>query len=331
MYKTVDIRLPSVGIFAAPTTISYLFGIPARATYRSHQVDIKLNHSSIAAKDGNKNTSKLYVENAGMLASFLEGFVPEELFYKSLGAGSNTARLLDLANTTAVPIHHITAGNISTQLPQLAHSDEVLQDVSNAVASGLEVVIPRTALTNHSWTGSGYIMRDPVTGSGDYRISGGLSGDSQTDCALATKPVPVRYPKMSLLSTLLIAASPIFIDDDGSVAQFCTAASCGFAGIRAAVVSDCAAMNCGNYGIYSDVASNCRGTCFEAGTGVYAYSAAYNCSGWNYGSAPGYGVYSSYLATGCFGYSQGGTGLRAYIANSCYGSFVTATYKYNMP
>jgi hypothetical protein len=125
--------------------------------------------------------------------------------------------------------------------------------------------------------------------------------------------------------------SGIFIDDDGSVAQFCTAASCGFAGIRAAVVSDCAAMNCGNYGIYSDVASNCRGTCFEAGTGVYAYSAAYNCSGWNYGSAPGYGVYSSYLATGCFGYSQGGTGLRAYIANSCYGSFVTATYKYNMP
>jgi hypothetical protein len=42
------------------------------------------------------------------------------------------------------------------------------------------------------------------------------------------------------------------------------------------------------------------------------------------------------MALICYGYSNGGTGLNAYIANSCYGYSITGTqqlisFKYNMP
>ena len=217
MQKTVDVRLPSVGSFSAPISIVYSFGIPFRASYHSHQVDIKLNHAAVVAQNGNHSTSISYVENAGLTASFLEGFVPEELFSKMLGFGSNTARLLQLASDNANPIHVISAANASSQVALLSQSSDVMTDVSNAIGAGYTVIIPRSSQTNHSWTGTGYEIRDNSTGSGDYRINGGLNGDSQTECQRATKPVPVKYPKVSLISTLLLAASPIFVDDDGDI------------------------------------------------------------------------------------------------------------------
>ena len=217
MHKTVDVRLPSVGLFSAPISIVYSFGIPFRASYHSHQVDIKLNHSAVVAQNGNRSTTIAYVESAGLTASFLEGFVPEELFSKLLGYGSNTARLLQLANDNANPIHFITAANVSSQIALLSQSSDAMTDVANAIGAGYTVTMPRFAQTNHSWIGTGYAIRDNSTGSGDYRINGGLNGDSQTECQRVTKPVPVKYPRVSLISTLLLAASPIFIDDDGNI------------------------------------------------------------------------------------------------------------------
>jgi hypothetical protein len=164
--------------------------------------------------------------------------------------------------------------------------------------------------------------------SGVTYSNGVFSGSGFGEGIFGVTGANLRVTGVSVLGCLY---GGISLADDSSVAQFCTAAYCGFSGIRAASVCDCVALNCGNYGIYSDVASNCRGSSFGTGTGVYAYSTAHNCSGWNTGSGAGYGVYASYLATGCLGFSQGGTGLRAYIANTCYGSFVTATYKYNSP
>ncbi|MDQ6988345.1 MAG: hypothetical protein Q9M19_00565, partial [Mariprofundaceae bacterium] len=38
---------------------------------------------------------------------------------------------------------------------------------------GKEVIAPKTSMTVFGWTGAGYIIYDPVTGDGAYKISGG--------------------------------------------------------------------------------------------------------------------------------------------------------------
>lgn len=246
MTHTLSVRLPSVGVFAAPLTVAYRFGIPSRATYRSREVDIKLSYRAAVAMDGSAEKQRRYVEQTGLVGSMLEGAVPEALFSKPLGFGSNSATLLNLANEQGIPLHFITSANASSQMPQLNHSPEVMNDISNAIAAGYTVLIPRTSQTNGQWSGSGYIMRDPRTGAGDYRISGGLSGDAQTDCGRSTRPVPVEYPAMSIVSLLLLAASPIILNDDDEISGLGVAAlvigvlaivlTAGGAGVAAAAV-----------------------------------------------------------------------------------------------
>jgi hypothetical protein len=62
--------------------------------------------------------------------------------------------------------------------------------------------------------------------------------------------------------------------------------------------------------------------------GIYGYTVQ-SCYGYNGGS--GYGIYTYDLASLSYGYSSSGTGLRAYIANSCDGTSLAVTFKYNMP
>jgi hypothetical protein len=55
-----------------------------------------------------------------------------------------------------------------------------------------------------------------------------------------------------------------------------------------------------------------------------------NCYG--EGGGGSYGIYAYDIAIGSYGKtSSGGIGLRAYIANSCDGSSLYVTFKYNMP
>jgi hypothetical protein len=45
-----------------------------------------------------------------------------------------------------------------------------------SAAAGMEVTVSKTDITYNGWTGCGYIVINPVTGSGGYMISGGASG-----------------------------------------------------------------------------------------------------------------------------------------------------------
>lgn len=136
-----------------------------------------------------------------------------------------------------------------------------------------------------------------------------------------------------------------------SVVESCTVCGSGFNGISAESVYNSTARDCGYYGIYAAVANNCssRGD----GNGMFAFTAN-NCSGYSVGANGGFGVYAytasncygyvassgigiyATIAIGCSAYSINGTGLSAYIANSCsaattFGSAENVTYKYNMP
>jgi transglutaminase-like putative cysteine protease len=205
-------RLPSAGIFASPMSVVYSFGIARQASYHSRQVDIKLSQLAAEALDGNPKKTTTFSLHAGIDASGTEGAAIEEVFSKPLGHGSNTMRLLQLANEQRIPIYHLNSDNIAAYRGALQHAPEVMADIDNALAAGLEVVIPQFRQTHGAWTGSGYIMMDPVTGSADYRVSGGLSGNFDGEaCVRSTQPIKIPVPNVSLIWWILFGW---MVDDD---------------------------------------------------------------------------------------------------------------------
>lgn len=66
--------------------------------------------------------------------------------------------------------------NMSSVLPLLQLAPDVLSDISNAINNGLSVITHERNITIDGWTGAGYVIADPKTGGGAYRISGGANG-----------------------------------------------------------------------------------------------------------------------------------------------------------
>lgn len=121
-------------------------------------------------------------------------------------------------------------------------------------------------------------------------------------------------------------------NNTSTLVDSCTVRTAGNFGIEAQNVSHSAAYNCGQYGILAGTGTDCYGHSVGSGWGIYGINLN-QCYGYN--TATGIGLQAS-TAIGCYGYSVGGTGLSAYIANSCEGVSSSGTnqvisFKYNMP
>lgn len=117
-----------------------------------------------------------------------------------------------------------------------------------------------------------------------------------------------------------------------TVVESCTVTVAGGNGITAAIVRNSAALNCGGNAIRSGVVSECHGAAVNSGYGIYG-STIQHSIGY---STSGTGLSATGMAIGCYGQSDTGTGLEAYIANSCRGASgsgaaLAVTNKYNMP
>lgn len=88
----------------------------------------------------------------------------------------SATKILKLASNQGQKIYQIDRSNANTVLPQLSHSNQVIIDISNAVSAGKVVTTSEKSINFNGWSGSGYILTDPNTGSGAYMISGGANG-----------------------------------------------------------------------------------------------------------------------------------------------------------
>ena len=73
-------------------------------------------------------------------------------------------------------IYQITPANQSTILPNIHHDTDTMDEIRNALNAGKEVITHTDAVSVPGWSGAGYIITDPMTGDGAYKISGGGNG-----------------------------------------------------------------------------------------------------------------------------------------------------------
>jgi transglutaminase-like putative cysteine protease len=195
------LRLPSVGAFASPLTVGYLFGIPVSALYQSRIMDVKQSLLGAAGRDP-RNVTAFFVQ-AGYQGSFLEGAVFDQFENEPIPKGISAVQLLADALTVGIAVYHVTSANSAAVLPRLSLSGAVKTDIANAVAAGKTVLVPERNLDRGPWTGVGYIIQDETTGAGAYLISGGVSGGGLTDCFPDLVPIFVIIFAILLIAFLL--------------------------------------------------------------------------------------------------------------------------------
>ncbi|MCP4695805.1 MAG: sugar-binding protein, partial [Gammaproteobacteria bacterium] len=132
---------------------------------------------SLWAKDNNVQTSKAVGQQTGMIASAFEHRIPELFFINEENPGKtiSAVKALAIAAQQGQRIYQITSANISV-LDRLNIGAEVKDDIRAAAAVGKEAAVSEGTITVADWTGTGYIISDPATGAGAYRISGGSNG-----------------------------------------------------------------------------------------------------------------------------------------------------------
>jgi transglutaminase-like putative cysteine protease len=174
----VEYRKPSFGNFLVSTKTLYWFGIPKVVSFPGLMMDIQRYASINVAKDNNPATAIAYNKQCGGRLSAYEHFIPEKLFTSpaSPGQGISAIKALSVANAQGQKIYAINVQNAATVLPQLIISPEVQIEIQNAIAAGKEATVSQGNITIGGWTGVGYIITDPTTGAGAYKISGGANG-----------------------------------------------------------------------------------------------------------------------------------------------------------
>jgi hypothetical protein len=174
----ITYRRPSFGRFTLVAQPQYWFGLPQSVAFPGLEMDIDHLISMIASRSNSREAQVAYTIQSGLRQSALEHAIPELLFAipNQPGEAVSAVKALALASQQGQRLYTITSDNINISLPKLAIQAEDKLAVQDAVMSGKVAVVSQQSITVGGWTGIGYILLDPETGSGGYYISGGANG-----------------------------------------------------------------------------------------------------------------------------------------------------------
>lgn len=174
----VQYSAPSFGTFKSTVQTVYNFGIPQSVTIPGVIMDIDWYRTSAASKDADAEKRKNYYVSTGPRISAFEHIVPEQLFSTPERSvhGVSAVKALAIAASQGQRIYTITQTDLAAALPQLSVSQQIKNEIQNAVSAGEEVTISQGPINYAGWHGVGYIIQDIQTGGGAYKISGGANG-----------------------------------------------------------------------------------------------------------------------------------------------------------
>jgi len=159
-------------------SVAYFFGFPQSIEPGGVVFDIPII-TATGISDGNQNDQGNFVFQKGVLSSVLEHATPEQMFITNpLNPPDAISAIKALSKASALGqrIYTISAANKLGILPNINHDASTMLEIANALASGKEVITHTDPVSIPGWIGAGYIIKDPITGDGAYKISGGRNG-----------------------------------------------------------------------------------------------------------------------------------------------------------
>lgn len=174
----VTLRYPSAGLFFMRLQPDSLFGVPTSVSMDGLNMDIDRDVVVSVAKDGDAAKTARLNFSQGAFGSAMEAELPSRLVSTSANpiSGIGTTQALKLANDRGIPVYQINPSNAATIIPLLQIAPEDLADVQDALNAGLEVTVSRTPVSLNGRSLLGMVIKDPITGSANFLISGGTNG-----------------------------------------------------------------------------------------------------------------------------------------------------------
>ncbi|MGD8570261.1 MAG: hypothetical protein PVJ39_19395, partial [Gammaproteobacteria bacterium] len=165
------------GTFGYEPSVEYFFGVPRMLHTGGVAMDIPILRIS-EVDSQNINEKITYNFQVGMLSSALEHLIPEQFlkFGDVQPDATSAVKAIMKAAAQGQKLFHITSENQSNVLPMINHDQNTLTEIKKALMRGKEVMTHTDSIQVPGWTGSGYIIIDPQTGDGAFKIGGGLNG-----------------------------------------------------------------------------------------------------------------------------------------------------------
>ncbi|QZA80713.1 transglutaminase-like domain-containing protein [Deefgea piscis] len=181
--NSVRYALPSYGYFQTSAKTEYWFGIPKKVSFPNLIIDVKHWKNIIESNDADITKRINFSQQIGTIASANEHLIPEKIFSSngSTNEAVSAIKALSVAAIEGQKIYTIHAGNLNSTIEKLTVSTDVKYEITNAANTGKRITISQGNVSINGWTGVGYIIFDPETGSGAYKISGGANGGSIPD------------------------------------------------------------------------------------------------------------------------------------------------------
>jgi hypothetical protein len=175
--NVADVPTLSYGFVHARVVPKHSYGVINGVALPGIQMDI--GHVRRAAFPRDNDLAKWVDHNwlRGQNSSLMEDSVLERFFADSQhpAQGVSAASALERAASEGQRVFTITRDN-QDQLVNVHQSSVVLDGIQQAIANGKQVTIHESPITTLGFSGAGYMVIDPETGSGSYLISGGANG-----------------------------------------------------------------------------------------------------------------------------------------------------------
>lgn len=224
----VSYRLPSYGMFSTSLETQYWFGVPRNVSFAGLSMDVDYVTHQTVDKQNNNQAWVNYNRSIGSRYSAMEHLVPEQMFSTETAPaeGISAVKALAIAVAEGQRIYTIDSSNVEQALAAINIGAETEQEIRNAAYAGKEITTHQYQINFNGWIGEGYIITDPETGSGAYKIAGGSNGAFLTLAAVAlssilgivitSTSILVSFPILALLVavTLIISSAAAIVGPD---------------------------------------------------------------------------------------------------------------------
>ena len=202
--NTYSSLLPSFGTYGYEPEVSYFFGLPRSIETGGIAMDLDSVTSVVAVSDGDETKRINTAFQLGILSSALEHAIPEQMFSTAENPADaiSAVKALQKASVAGQRIYHITNANKNTILPNIHHNSLTMSEIRDALNAGKEVITHTDSVSVPGWSGAGYILFDPDTGSGAYKISGGMNGGILFESPIDNLPIPTVDQMFTFFSFL---------------------------------------------------------------------------------------------------------------------------------
>ena len=199
------------GSFGYEPHVEYLFGIPRFLEAGGAVMNVRLGRFIGTHTNDPEQVKRLNLQT-GMISSALEHAVPEQMFTTdpdNPADAVSAVKAIQKAAQQGQRIYQISQANSATALPNIHHDPETMGEITAALAVGKEVITHTDPIAVPGWRGAGYIILDPETGDGSYKIGGGINGGVLIALNIVISLAELFYDALTAIAATLKAKVPI--------------------------------------------------------------------------------------------------------------------------